>query len=152
VLVKVAQQVDAAAGRVLAQGDEEAEPGRLASGRGFGQDEELGAIVQPRAQVRKIGAPGGDEVVEARHLRHAQRRLHVGDLEVVAGVGIGVLVVVAAGQVAELPVEALAAGVVLARRAIAVAAPVAEGFDDARQQRIVGEYCAALARGDVVRG
>ena len=63
-------------------------------------------------------------------LRHADGRLHVGELQVVADVRVGVLVVVAVGQVAELPVEALAAGVVLARLAPAVAAPVAERFDE----------------------
>ena len=60
--------------------------------------------------------------------------------------------IVAAGQLAQLPVEALAAGVVLARLAPAVAAPVAEGFDEGLEQRVVGEHRAAFAHGDVVRG
>ena len=67
-----------------------------------------------------------DETVEPVQLRQRAGGLHVGDLEVVAEVGVGVLVVVAVGQVAQLPAEALAAGVVLAGRAVAVAAPVAE--------------------------
>ena len=64
----------------------------------------------------------------------AQRGLHVGGLEVVADVRIGVLVVVAAGQVAQLPVESLAAGIVVAGIAPAVAAPVAEGIDEHLQR------------------
>ena len=50
---------------------------------------------------------------------------------------VGVLVVVAVRQVAELPVEALAAGVVVAGVAPAIAAPVAERFDQLLQQRAV---------------
>ncbi len=72
--------------------------------------------------------------------------------QVVADVRVGVLVVVAAGQIAQLPVEALAAGVVLAGLAPAVAAPVAERFDQRAQQRLVRQHRAAFAHGDVVRG
>ena len=57
------------------------------------------------------------------------------DLQVVADVRVDVLVVVAVRQVAELPVEALAAGVVLARVAPAVAAPVAERLDERLELR-----------------
>ena len=56
------------------------------------------------------------------------------------------------GQAAKLPVEALAAGVVFARVAPAVAAPVAERFDQRLEQRRVGEDRAAFAHGDVVGG
>ena len=75
-----------------------------------------------------MGLAAGDEVrqlVELVELGQAAGGLHVGDLEVVAGVGVGVLVVVAGGQAAELPGEAFLAGVVLAGGAEAVPAPVA---------------------------
>ncbi len=58
--------------------------------------------------------------------------------------------VVALRQVAELPTEALAAGIVFAGRAIAVAPPVAEGLGSPFEFGIVGEDRTALAHGDVV--
>ncbi len=60
--------------------------------------------------------------------------------------------VVAERQRAQLPAEALAAGVLLARRAVAVAPPVADGLQVALEQGVVGEHRAALAHGDVVGG
>ena len=64
---------------------------------------------------------------------------------------VDVLVVVAHGKVAQLPVEALVAGVVLARGAPAVAAPVAEGFRAGLQDRLRGDvHRSALAQGHVV--
>jgi hypothetical protein len=59
--------------------------------------------------------------------------------------------VVAAGQRAQLPVEALAAGVVHTGLAPAVAAPIPETVDEHLQRRLVGQHRAALAHGDVVR-
>ena len=85
-------------------------------------------------------------------LGKADRRLHVGDLQIEAEMRVRVLVVVAVGQVAELPVEAALAGVVVARLAIAVAAPVAEGFHRPLERRVPGEGRAAFAHGDVVGG
>ncbi len=58
--------------------------------------------------------------------------------------------VVAERQVTQLPAEALAAGVFLARLAVAVAAPVAKRFDDALEIAVVGEDRALLDHGDVV--
>ena len=52
-------------------------------------------------------------------------------LQIVAEMGVNVFVVVALRQFAELPVEAFAAGVVLAAGAPAVAAPIAEALDEA---------------------
>ena len=97
-----------------AHGDGEAEPARLGAGGGFRQDEEFLQVAQALAQRCEIAPARFDEAVQLLQLRHAHRRLHVGELQVVADVRVGVLVVVAVGQAAELPVEALAAGVVLA--------------------------------------
>ena len=84
-------------------------------------------------------------------LRQADGRLHVGDLQIEAEMRVDVLVVVAARQVAELPVEAALARVVLARIAIAVAPPVADRFHRRAPRRVAREHGAALAHGDVVR-
>ena len=70
---------------------------------------------------------------ELLELRAADRRLHVGDLQVVADVAVDVLVIVSDRQRAELLAEAGAAGVVLAAGAVTVAAPVAIRARDARQ-------------------
>ena len=88
---------------------------------------------------------------ELLQLLAADGGLHVGDLEVIAKVAVDVLVVVALGQLAELTVKAVAAEVILAGGADAVAAPVAEGEDQAVQQRVVGVNAAALAHCHVVR-
>ena len=68
-------------------------------------------------------------------LRQPDGGLHVGHLQVVADVGVDVFVIVAAGQLAQLPLEALAAGIVFAGFAPAVAAPVAEGLGQRLEQR-----------------
>ena len=101
----------------------------LAVRRRLRQDQDILERRQHLGQQVEIALAGGDEAVEPVELREADRGLHVGDLQIVAEVAVGVLVVVAHRQVAELPAEALAAGVVLARRALAVAAPVADRFD-----------------------
>ena len=88
-----------------------------------------------------------------RHLLQlgtADGRLHVRRLQVVAEVGIDILVVVACRQLAVLAVKAMAAGVVLSGRAHAVPAPVPEGPDDAVKERIVSIDRAALAHGHVM--
>ena len=60
--------------------------------------------------------------------------------------------VVPARQVAQFPLEPFVAGVVLAGRAIAVAAPVADRLDQSLQVAAIGPDGAALAHGDVVGG
>ena len=68
-------------------------------------------------------------------MRQRASRLHIGDLEVVPKMAVGVLVVVTFGEIAELPAKALAAGVVLAGRAVAVATPIPKRFGDRLQFR-----------------
>ena len=80
------------------------------------------------AEVLPIAPAGLDERGEALHLLPSDGGLDVEGLEVVAEVGVDVLVIVAFGQLAELPGEALTAGIVDPARAPAVAAPVAEAF------------------------
>ena len=113
--------------------------GRTAMGKPNQLGSELGVASgrmktssQPRQallQQCEIAPARCNKAGQLLQLRHAHRGLHIGEFQVVADVRVGVLVIVAAGQLAELPVETLAAGVVLAGFAPAVAAPVAEGFD-----------------------
>ena len=63
---------------------------------------------QTSLQRDEVAPARGDEVFEARELRQPHRGLHIGDLQVIAEVGVRVLVVVALRQIAQLPVEALA--------------------------------------------
>src|SRR5580692_4795407 len=57
-------------------------------------------------QVAEVLFSPFDEIRELCNLREAERGLHIGRLEVITNVRVGVLVVVAAGKGAELPVEA----------------------------------------------
>jgi multidrug efflux pump subunit AcrB len=73
-------------------------------------------------------ANGADQTLGQPAQLHApDGRLHVERLQVVAEVLVNVFVIVALGEFAKLPVEAVAAGVVVATVAPAVAPPVAEG-------------------------
>src|ERR1700679_226391 len=92
-----------------------------------GEDEVFLEGLEALEIERRVFAAGGDEGGEFFKLRAADGGLHFADLEVVAEVGINVLVVVAVGEFTELPVEPLAAGVADARLAPAIAAPVAHG-------------------------
>src|SRR5687768_5279706 len=66
--------------------------------------------------------------------------------------GIGVLVIVSFGKLAELPAESLAAGVVFARRAVAITPPIAKRFGDDFELVIVREHRPTLAHRNVMRG
>jgi hypothetical protein len=150
--LQVVDQRAAAEARVRADRHREAEPRRVGVGGRVGQDEDVLQVAQRLAQERVVGAPRGDELVEALQLRVADRGLHVGRLQVVAQVRVHVLVVIALGERAEALGEALAAGVVAARVTPAVAAPVADDLDDPLHDPAVGQDRAALARRDVVGG
>ena len=100
----------------------------------------------------EILAAPRDEMVELAQLADAERRLHVADLQIIADMAVGIFVVVALGQIAQPPAEALVAGVVLARRAIAIATPVAETLADLGEQRAVHQHRATFAHRDVVCG
>ena len=73
-------------------------------------------------------------------------------LEVVAEVTVDVFVIVALGQLAELPAEALAAGVVFAGGAPAVATPVAEALGVGFERWVLDDiHGAPLAHREVMR-
>ena len=151
-LIQMPQQIDPCDTALWSQRDRKAEPRRVAAGCRLGQDEMLRASAQLLCEVGKIGLAPRDEFQRLVELSQSARGLHVGDLQVIAGVRVGVLVIVALGKGAELPVEPLLASVVVSWRAEAVAAPVAEGFGDRLELAVVGKDRPALAHGDVVRG
>ena len=86
------------------------------------------------------------------NLRSSESGLHVGGLQVVADVRIGVLVIVSAWEGAQLPGKSFAAGIVFSRVAPAIASPVTKRFDQHLQIGLVGEHCPALTHRDVVGG
>src|SRR5438045_3406808 len=65
---------------------------------------------------------------------------------------IGIFVIVAAGQAAELPIEAFSASVVFAWITPAVATPIAKRLDEQAKIRLFGDYCPSLPHGDVMSG
>lgn len=100
----------------------------------------------------EVALARGDEVGRLGQLCQPAGGLHVGDLEVVAQMAVGVFVVVAVWQGAQFPAKALVAGVVAPGRAVAVAAPVAHALGNGFELAVVGEHRPAFAHGDVVRG
>ena len=79
--------------------------------------------------------------------------LGVERLEVVAEVAVDIFVIVALRQLAELPTEAFAAGVVFAGGAPAVATPVAETLGVSFERWVLDDiHRAPLAHREVVRG
>ena len=150
--VQVGDQVAAAEPGVGPDGDGEPEPARLGAGRRLGQDEHVGVLGQRLAQEGVVLAPGGDEVGQPVELGEADRRLHVGRLQVVPDVRVDVLVVGAVRERAVLAREAQAARVLGAGPAPAVPAPVAERFDELPKHGPLHEHGAALAERDLVGG
>ena len=132
--------------------DRKAEPRRIRLGMDHRHDDVLFPLRKPFEIKRGVLAARGDERGQLLELRAADRRLHVAHLEIVAEVGIDVFVIVAVGERAELPVEALAAGIAHARLAPAIAAPVAHGKARLAHAALVDDDHAALAQGHVMRG
>ena len=126
VLIEERQQVDPVHIGFRAQRDREAEPRWVRVWRRFRQDQELRTALQAVFHVAEIVLARLHKTGRAVHLRQAASGLHVGDFQVVAQVAVGVLVIVAFWQRAQLAAETLTASIVLARCAVAVAAPVAE--------------------------
>ena len=92
-----------------------------------------------------------DKVGQAPELDPADGGLGIEGLHIVAEVGIDIFVVVTFGELAELPHEAFAAGIVFPRRAPAVSPPIAEGLGVGLERRFTDDIDgAALAHGEVV--
>ena len=94
--------------------------------RGQAEFEDIFEVGKSCAEDFPVAFAGFDEGGEFFELLTADGSLGVERLEVVTEVAVNVFVVVTLGQLAELPTEAFAAGVVFAGGAPAVAAPVAE--------------------------
>ena len=95
---------------------------------GQAEFEDIFQVSKAHAEDFPVPFTGFDEDGEFFELLTADGGLWVERLEVVAEVTVNVFVIVALWQFAELPAEAFAAGVVFARGAPAVAAPVAEAL------------------------
>ncbi len=65
---------------------------------------------------------------------------------------VNILVIIPEGQFSELLAEALAAGVILPSRAVAVTPPVTNGADNAGHELIVCDDAAPFTHGDVMCG
>src|SRR5207244_13290336 len=98
----------------------------------------------------KVRPAARTEVGHLLELGQPDGGLHVGDLQVVAEIGVDVLVIVAGGQVAELPLEALPARVRLPVGAPAVSSPVPLRLSRAVVLDSVVDYDAASPRRHVV--
>src|SRR5205814_6061428 len=123
----------------------QAEPGGLAAGRRLLDRHELLMPGKCRGQPGVVSPAGGGEAIDLLQLLPADGGLQVERLQVVAEVAVDVLVVVAVGEFAQLPAEALAAGVVLAAGAPAVTAPVAERLRDPPQPTAARQHRPSLA-------
>src|SRR6478735_4534059 len=130
----------------------EAKPGRIAIWGSFGEDEEVLKLLERVDQQFEVAAPRLDEAFQMVKLGETDCRLHVGDLQIIADMAVGVFMVISGRKIAKLAAKALAASIVLARCAPAVAAPVAHRFNDALQSRLVGEHGPAFSHGDVMGG
>ena len=119
---------------------------------GEAEFEDILEIGEACAEDFPVAFAGFDESGEFFELLPAYGGLGVERLEIVAEVAVNVFVVVALGQLAELPTEALAAGVVFAGGAPAVAAPVAEALGVSFKRRMLDDiYRAAFSHREVVR-
>src|SRR5689334_20158524 len=120
--------------------------------RSFRQNERVFKACESGAKASKIFLPAIDEVGKLRKLRKTKRRLHIGSLQVVADVRVGVLVIVSAGERSNLPIKPLATGIIPAGFTPAVTPPVAKRLDQSLQVRFIGQNCAAFSHCYVVSG
>ena len=108
--------------------------------------------MEASAQAFPVLFAGFDEVGEFFELDAADGGLCVEGFEVVAKVTVNVFVIVTFWKFAELPHEALAAGIVFARSTPAVAAPVSEGFGVGFERRLAYNVDGtAFAHGEMMR-
>ena len=119
---------------------------------GQAEFEDIFEISETSAEDFPVALAGFDEGGEFFELLTADGGLGVERLEVVAEVAVDVFVVVSLGQLAELPTEAFAAGVVFAGGAPTVAAPVAKALGVGFKRRMRDDiHRAPLAHREVVR-
>ena len=118
---------------------------------GQGELQHVVVLGQALAQGFPVLLAGLDELRQPPQLHSPNRSLGIERFDVEAQVAVGVLVVIAGGQLTQLPLEALIAGVVHPAGAPAVAAPVSEAFGDHLELGVAHDvHGAALAHGEVV--
>lgn len=119
---------------------------------GQAEFEDIFEISETSAKDFPVAFASFDEGGKFFELLTANGGLGVERLEVVTKVAVDVFVIVALGQLAELPTEAFAAGVVFAGGAPAVATPVAEALSVGFERRMLDDiHRAPLAHREVMR-
>src|SRR5437660_3113549 len=98
-----------------------------------------------------VGAPCRHEGVELMELLAADGCLDFERLQIVAKVAVNVFVIVAMRKLPQLPAEALVAGVVLARGAPAIAAPVSKRLGNPFQPAAARKNGPTFTHGQMVR-
>ena len=116
------------------------------------EDQPVFVPLQGGGQPGMVSLSRLDESRKLLELGGADGGLHVGDLQIEADVAVDILVVVTEREGPELLGESLAAGVVLASRAVAIAAPVADTAGNPSQVFIAGDDGTPFAHGDVMGG
>ena len=136
----------------LLTGHKEAEPARVRIRLRLRQDQlrSCSALDEERLQQLEVVLPACDEARELFELCDADRRLHIGSLQIIAEMAVDILVVIALRKLAILSVEAVVAGIIVSRCAPAVTAPVTDRAHDAVKLRVVRIAGAALAHRHVV--
>ena len=113
--------------------------------------EELLEIGQAAAQGFPVAFASFDECRELLELLATDGGLGIEWLQIKTEMAVDVFVIVALGQLTELPAEALVARIVLPARAPAVATPVAETLGVRLERRSSNDaHRATLAHGEMV--
>ena len=92
-----------------------------------------------------------DEIWKFLELLHSYGSLHIGHLEVIADMGIHVLVIVSFGESPVLGRKTFPAGIVLSSGTVAISAPVPDRSRRAGERLVVRKDATALSHRDVVR-
>ncbi len=108
--------------------------------------------VETAAQLFPVSFSGLNKIREALDLHPADGGLDVEGFDVVAEVGVDVLVIISLWKFSKLPLETLATSVVLSGWAPTVAAPIAEGFRVGFERGSANDiHGSAFTHGEVVR-
>jgi len=114
--------------------------------------EDLVEIGKSGAEVFPVLRPSLDEGGKFPELLAPDGSLGIKGLQVIAKVAVGVFVVISRREFAEIPSEAFAAGIVLARRTPTVTSPVTETLRISFQWRTGNNiHGSSLSHGQVVR-
>ena len=117
------------------------------------QQQLLLPLLQARIQLLEVSLSRGGEIRQFLQLRQTERRLRVGQLQVVANLGEEVAMVVVTRNAGHLPLETATAFSIwrILVSTPAIPAPVAHAAGYARQAGVAGEHRSALPERDVVR-